>query len=79
MEEPNFWDIPEQSQEAMKTLKSLKDDVETYQKLKEQYEEIELLIEMGYEENDSSVLPDIEQFSADSGRYSYKDTSLRRI
>ena len=60
MEEPDFWDVPEQSQEAMKTLKSLKDDVETYQQLKEQYEEIELLIEMGYEENDPSVLPDIE-------------------
>lgn len=45
----------------MKTLKSLKDDLETYQTLKEQYEEIELLIEMGYEENDASVLPEIEE------------------
>lgn len=60
MEEPNFWDNPEQSQESMKILKSLKDDIETYQQLKEQYEEVELLIEMGYEENDPSVLPDIE-------------------
>lgn len=60
MEEPDFWDNPQQSQEAMKTLKSLKDDVETYRQLKEQYEEAELLIEMGYEENDPSVLPDIE-------------------
>ena len=40
MEEPDFWDVPEQSQEAMKTLKSLKDDVETYQQLKEQYEQM---------------------------------------
>ena len=60
MEEPDFWDNPQQSQEAMKTLKSLKDDVETYRQLKEQYEEAELLIEMGYEENDPSVLEDIE-------------------
>lgn len=60
MEEPDFWDNPEQSQESMKTLKSLKDDIETYQQLKDQYEEVELLIEMGYEENDPAVLPDIE-------------------
>ena len=61
MEEPDFWDNPEQSQESMKLLKSLKDDIETYQRLEEQYEEIEMLIEMGYEENDSSLIPEIEE------------------
>ncbi len=61
MEAPNFWDDPERSQEMMKTLKSLKDDIEGYNKLKEQYEEIELLIEMGYEENDPAVIPEIEE------------------
>jgi peptide chain release factor 2 len=61
MEEPDFWDNPEKSQESMKQLKSLKDDIETYQKLENQYEEIEMLIEMGYEENDPAVLPEIEE------------------
>ena len=61
MEAPNFWDDPEKSQEAMKTLKSLKDDIETYQQLENQYEEIEMLIEMGYEENDPAVIPEIEE------------------
>lgn len=61
MEAPGFWDNPEKSQESMKTLKGLKDDVETYHRLKEQYEEIGLLIEMGYEENDEAVLPEIEE------------------
>lgn len=61
MEEPDFWDNPEKSQEAMKTLKSLKDDIQTYHHLEELYEETELLIEMGYEENDPAVLPDIEE------------------
>ena len=55
MEAPGFWDDPEKSQESMKVLKSLKDDVEVYQQLKEQYEEVELLLEMGYEENDPAV------------------------
>jgi peptide chain release factor 2 len=61
MEEPDFWDNPEKSQESMKQLKSLKDDIETYQRLENQYEEIEMLIEMGYEENDPAVLPEIEE------------------
>ena len=61
MEEPDFWDNPEKSQESMKTLKSLNDDIQTYHHLEELYEETELLIEMGYEENDPAVLPDIEE------------------
>ena len=60
MEEPDFWDNPEKSQESMKTLKSLKDDIAIYHHLAELFEEIELLIEMGYEENDPAVLPDIQ-------------------
>lgn len=61
MEEPNFWDNPEVSQESMKTLKSLKDDVETYAQLQEQYEEIETLLEMAYEEEDASLIPEIQE------------------
>ena len=61
MEAPDFWDNPEVSQEKMKQLKSLKDDVETYAHLEEQYEDIETLLEMGYEENDASLIPEIEE------------------
>lgn len=61
MEAPDFWDDPEVSQNKMKQLKSLKDDVETYQFLEDQFEEIETLLEMGYEENDASLLPEIEE------------------
>ena len=60
MEEPDFWDNPEKSQESLKTLKSLQDDIAIYQHLTELFEEIELLSEMGYEENDPAVLPDIQ-------------------
>ena len=60
MEAPNFWDDPEASQEKMKLLASLKDDISTYATLKDQYDEIELLIDMGYEENDPEVLPEIQ-------------------
>ena len=44
----------------MQTLISLKDDIAIYHHLTELFEEIELLIEMGYEENDPAVLPDIQ-------------------
>ncbi len=61
MEAPDFWDDPEKSQESMKMLKSLKDDLETFQALKAQYEDIETMIEMGYEEDDASLIPEISQ------------------
>ena len=61
MEEPDFWDVPERSQQHMKTLSDLKEDVATYKKLQDQYEEIELMIEMGYEENDPDIVPEIEE------------------
>lgn len=60
MEAPDFWDKVEISQQKMKDLKSLKSDVETYGKLKTQFEDIETLIEMAAEENDASLIGDIE-------------------
>lgn len=61
MENSGFWDDLDKSQESMKELKSLKTDLEDYYELKETYEELETLIEMGYEENDYSLLPEIEE------------------
>ena len=61
MEAPDFWEDPEKSQAMTKELKSLKDDVSVYNHLEELYEEVEILLEMGYEENDASVLPEIEE------------------
>ena len=61
MEAPDFWDDPEVSQNKMKELKSLKDDVSTYSQLAEQYDDIATMIEMGYEENDASLIPEIEE------------------
>lgn len=55
MEEPDFWNDPERSQELMKELKSKKDDVEIYRQLTSQMEDMELMIEMGYEENDPKL------------------------
>ena len=68
MEEPNFWDNPEEAQEQMKQLSSMKEDRDTYQKLVSAKEDMETLIEMGQEEDDASVVPEIaelmEEFKA---------------
>ena len=61
MEEPNFWDNPEEAQEQMKQLSSMKEDRDTYQKLVSAKEDMETLIEMGQEEDDDSVVPEIEE------------------
>ncbi len=61
MEEPDFWNDAERSQKAMKELKVLKDSVNGYKALESQYEDLEVLISMGYEENDESLIPEIEE------------------
>ena len=65
MEAPDFWNDPVVSQNKMKELKSLKDDVATYSSLESQYEDIETMIEMGYEENDPELVPEIRQMLDD--------------
>lgn len=61
MEEPSFWEDAEMSTKLVKEAKNLKDTVAEYNKLKNQYEEIELMLEMGYEENDPAIVPEIQQ------------------
>ncbi|MEG1848586.1 MAG: peptide chain release factor 2 [Lachnospiraceae bacterium] len=59
MQEQGFWDDPETSNKLMKQLKDLQSAVEIYRKLEEQYDDIETLIQMGYEEGDTSLITDI--------------------
>ncbi|MCB7091575.1 peptide chain release factor 2 [Enterocloster bolteae] len=61
MEEPGFWDDPEQSTRMVRESKNLKDEVDTYRALEQQYEDIQVMIQMGYEENDASLIPEIEE------------------
>lgn len=59
MEATGFWDDPERSNQKMKELKNLKDTVGECDKLSTQYDDILTLIDMGYEENDESLIPEI--------------------
>ena len=73
MEEPGFWDDPEQLHQSWcGKQRHLKDEVDTYRELEQEYEDIQIMIQMGYEENDASLIPEIQEmldhFSADTGR-----------
>ena len=59
MQAPDFWDDPEVSNKKMKESKNMKDIVDTMNGLSQQYEDILTLIEMGYEENDPEMIPEI--------------------
>ena len=61
MQAPDFWNDPEKSNQKMREAKNLKDIVGTMDGLSSQYEDILALIEMGYEDNDPAIIPDIEQ------------------
>lgn len=61
MEEPSFWEDAELSTRLVKEAKHLKDTVAEFNRLQNQYEEIGLMIEMGYEENDPAIVPEIQK------------------
>lgn len=61
MEAPGFWDDPDRSNKLMKELKGLKDVVGKGNQLKTQYEDIETLIEMGYEAEDPDMVTEIRE------------------
>lgn len=54
-----FWADAENSGKVLKEIKQLKDKVENYTNLVQEYEDIETLIEMGIEENDSDIAKEI--------------------
>jgi len=61
MEEPDFWDKPEESTKIVRENRSLKDTVERCKKLETQFEDIGVMIEMGNEENDPEMAEEVRQ------------------
>ncbi len=77
MEEPGFWDNPEQSTKLVQEAKHLKDTVDLYRGLEREYEDIQVMIEMGYEENDESLIPEIQQMLDEFRRPAWKSCAWR--
>ncbi len=67
--EPGFWNDTAKSQEVLKEIKLLKEKLAKIQKLSDLYDEIELMIVLGNEENDpdapEEVAKGIEKFNAE--------------
>lgn len=91
MEEPDFWSDAEQANRLSTEDRHLKDEVEGFHRLQQSYEDIDALIQMGREEEDASVIPEIktllEEFSTEldnmnttlllSGEYDSMNVILR--
>lgn len=61
MEAPDFWDDPEKATEKTQKLSSLKADVEGYKDLTDRYQDILDIIELANEEDDRSMIPEVER------------------
>ncbi len=59
IEEPSFWEQPEQSQIVMKELKSLQGLIEQVEMLESCYSDIGVLMDMGYEEEDEELAAEV--------------------
>ncbi len=61
MQEPDFWNSAEKSQTYVKELNTLKNVIQEYSDLESEFEDVELLLEMGYESQDTSILSDVKE------------------
>ncbi len=59
MQEPEFWNDINKAQEITQTAKSLKDKIDNFHKLELRLEEVQILIEMSLEEEDSSSYSEV--------------------
>jgi peptide chain release factor 2 len=55
-----FWDNLEKSQKVLQRIKLLRDKLESQSKRRSQWDDLMVLCEMGNEENDESIIPELE-------------------
>ena len=59
MNDPSFWEDIKRSQKVNKEVKLLKNKIQKYESIKSRNEDIEVLIQLGMEEDDSSLMEEI--------------------
>lgn len=59
--EPGFWNDIENSQKILQRTKSLKSRLERYEKLLSDWEDIKTLNELGLEEEEADIIPEVEE------------------
>jgi peptide chain release factor 2 len=65
MSKDGFWDDQDNSQKVMKEIKLLKDKITSYENITNKYEDIIVLIEIGIEEKDESIIPEVNELIKD--------------
>ncbi len=61
---PDFWNDVENSQKVSRRIGDCKNIVQSYNKLKESYDDVLTMIELAQEEDDESMLPEIQELAA---------------
>ena len=61
MGDPTFWDDPEKAQKTAQDANALKEEVDGFHKLSANIDDLEALWEMATEENDESLLPEMDE------------------
>lgn len=61
MGDPTFWDDPEKAQKIAQDVNALKEEVDGFHKLCTDIDDLEALWEMASEENDESLVPEMDQ------------------
>ena len=61
MQAPDFWDNMEKAQGYVKELNTLKNVLADYKELETQFDDVEVLLEMGYESEDPDIIPEVKE------------------
>lgn len=78
MEEPDFWDDPDRAGHQTRELNALKATKQKFSDLKTMYEEAQTLLEMGYEEEDESLVPEVKE-AVDAFIDAYEDLRITTL
>ena len=62
---PGFWDDPSSSQKLLRQIKGLRSQVGGFEKLQEMYDDALIMIELGIEAQDASVVKEAEELTED--------------
>ena len=61
MQAPDFWDNMEKAQGYVKELNTLKNILDDFKELETQFDDVEVLLEMGYESEDPEIVTEVKE------------------
>lgn len=77
-EEDGFWDDHEKAQKLLKEKKSVESKIEEYEELKKEFEDIGILIDLAQEEEDQSMVPEIQK-AYEEYKKKYEDLRIKTL